>query len=97
MLPGKLDLKTTNDADGLTGLLNKPPTIQRDLQPLSSEQFSGFRLKPGRLEDHRNPLFTGQKKKKKRREHVDGEGEITFCSKIASKFLVTPESLKGVF
>ena len=69
---GQIDIKTTNEADGLIGLLNKPPTIQRDLQPLSSEQFSGFRLKPGKLEDRRNPLFTGHKKKKKKR---DGDSE----------------------
>jgi hypothetical protein len=69
-------VKTISDAEGLTGLLRKPPSMQRDLQPLTYEQISGFRLQPGRLGDLKNTLSSSHRKKKKRKDHEDGEGEF---------------------
>ena len=71
---GKIDVKTISDAEGLTGLLRKPPSMQRDLNPLSYEQISAFKLQPGRLGDVKNSLSSSHRKKKKRRDHEDGEG-----------------------
>jgi len=72
---GKIDVKTISDAEGLTGLLRKPPSMQRDLNPLSYEQISAFKLQPGRLGDVKNSLSSSHRKKKKRRDHEDGEGK----------------------
>ena len=71
---GKIDVKTINDSEGLTGLLRKPPSMQRDLQPLSHEQISGFKLQPGKLGDLKSTLSSSHRKKKKRKDQEDGEG-----------------------
>lgn len=54
------------------GLLRKPPTMQKDLLPLSIEQLGGFKLNPGKLSDEKSSFSSSHRKKKKRRE--DGEG-----------------------
>ncbi|KAL5256502.1 hypothetical protein ACHWQZ_G011671 [Mnemiopsis leidyi] len=72
---GKINVKTLSEAEGLTGLLRRPPSMQRDLQPLSYEQISGFKLQPGRLGDLKNTLSSSHRKKKKRKDQVDGEGK----------------------
>ena len=71
---GKIDVKAINDSEGLTGLLKKPPTMQRDLQPLTYEQISGFKLQPGKLGDIKSTLSSSHRKKKKRKDQEDGEG-----------------------
>ena len=73
---GKINVKTLSEAEGLTGLLRRPPSMQRDLQPLSYEQISGFKLQPGRLGDLKNTLSSSHRKKKKRKDQVDGEGKF---------------------
>lgn len=74
-IEGKIDVKAINDSEGLTGLLKKPPTMQRDLQPLTYEQISGFKLQPGKLGDIKSTLSSSHRKKKKRKDQEDGEGK----------------------
>ena len=70
--PGKIDVKTVNESEGLIGLLKKPPSMQRSIKPLSSEQTSGFRLQPGKLDELRGTLVSSHRKKKKRRDEDGG-------------------------